>query len=215
MERIMGKFAFGALWISLTLSAFGQQQTPDYDKVEIKLQKLSGNVYMLQGLGGNVVAYAGKDATVLVDCEEVELGPKIEAALKTISDKPVKYVLNTHWHGDHTGGNAYFGKTATIIAHDNVRKKMATEQDRRITNLAISLPLITFSDEITLHMDAGEIHAVHFAHGHSDGDSVVFYPEANVVQMGDDFTNFVPPHYPAIDTDNDGTGGPQGAIAAA
>jgi cyclase len=101
------------------------------------------------------------------------------------------------------------------IAHDNVRKKMQTEHDRRITNLAVSLPTITFSDQFTLHMSGEEIHAVHFAHGHSDGDSVVFYPEANVVQMGDDFTNFAPPHYPAIDTDNDGSGGPQGAIAAA
>jgi cyclase len=127
----------------------------------------------------------------------------------------VKYVLNTHWHGDHTGGNAYFGKSAIIIAQDNVRKKMETETDRRITNLLLSLPVITFSDQLTLHLNGGELHAIHFAHGHTDGDSLVLFSQTNVVHMGDLFTNFDPPHFPAVDTENDGSGGPQGEIAAA
>ena len=133
------------------------------------------------------------------------MGPKLEAAVKSISDKPVKYVLNTHWHGDHTGGNAYFGKTAVIIGQDNMRMKMAVEHDPRITDLAVSLPAITFSDQFTLHMKSGDIHAIHFEHGHTDGDAVVFFPQDNVVLTGDNFTNFNPPHFPAIDTDNDGT----------
>jgi cyclase len=195
-------------------SDFAQERQIDWDKVQVKVQKVSGNVYLLQGLGGNIGAFVSDDGVALVDCEELQLGPKIESALKTISDKPVKYVLNTHWHGDHTGGNAYFGKTAVIIAQDNMRKKMAAEHDPRITDLPVSLPAITFSDQLTLHMKNGGIHAVHFEHGHTDGDAVIFFPQDNVVLTGDNFTNFNPPHFPAIDTDNDGSGGPQGAIAA-
>jgi glyoxylase-like metal-dependent hydrolase (beta-lactamase superfamily II) len=195
------------------ISGFAQERQIDWDKVQVKVQKISANVYLLQGLGGNIGAIVSDDGVALIDCEELQMGPKIEAALKAISDKPVKYVLNTHWHGDHTGGNAYFGKTATIIAQDNMRKKMAAEHDPRITDLPVSLPAITFSDQLTLHMKSGEIHAVHFEHGHTDGDAVVFFPMDNVVLTGDNFTNFNPPHFPAIDTDNDGSGGPQGAIA--
>src|SRR5580704_2667039 len=196
------------------------QQAPDLSKVQVKVQKLADNVYVLQSSGaqagmGNIGVFTGDDGIVLVDSQLVELGPKIEAALKTVSDKPVKYVLNTHWHGDHTGGNAYFGKSAIIIAQDNVRKKMETETDRRITNLLLSLPVITFSDQLTLHLNGGELHAIHFAHGHTDGDSLVLFSQTNVVHMGDLFTNFDPPHFPAVDTENDGSGGPQGEIAAA
>ena len=196
-----------------------QQQPPDLSKVQVKVTQLAKNVYVLQSSGaqagmGNIGAFVGDDGIVLVDSQLVELGPKIEAALKTVSDKPVKYVLNTHWHGDHTGGNAYFGKTAITIAQDNVRKTMQTVPDRRITNLAVSLPVITFTDELTLHLNGGEVHAIHFARGHTDGDCAVFFPGTNVVHLGDLFTNFNPPHYPALNADNDATGGPQGEIAA-
>jgi glyoxylase-like metal-dependent hydrolase (beta-lactamase superfamily II) len=213
----MRKFRLGFLLLSLFLafSGFAQEQRVDWDKIQVKVQKVSGNVYLLQGLGGNIGAFVSDEGVALIDCEEVQLGPRIEAALKTLSDKPVKYVMNTHWHGDHTGGNAYFGKTAVIIAHYNVRRKMAASHDPRITNLAVSLPAITFFDQLTLHMMSGEIHAVHFEHGHTDGDAVIFFPQANVVMTGDNFTNFDPPHFPPIDADNDGSGGPQGSIAVA
>lgn len=196
-----------------------QQQPPDLSKVQVKVQKLADNIYLLQSSGaqagmGNIAAFVGDDGILLVDSQLVELGPKIEAALKTVSDKPVKYVLNTHWHGDHTGGNAYFGKTAIIIAQDNVRKTMQTVADRRITNLAVSLPVITFANELTLHLNGGEVHAIHFARGHTDGDCAVFFSQTNVVHLGDLFTNFNPPHYPALNSDNDASGGPQGEIAA-
>src|SRR5579863_8585347 len=97
------------------IPVFAQEQRIDWDKAQVKVQKLSANVYLLHGVGGNVGAFVSDDGLVLIDCEELQMGPKIEAALKAVSDKPVKYVLNTHWHGDHTGGNAYFGKTAIII----------------------------------------------------------------------------------------------------
>lgn len=193
-----------------------QQPQPDWDKVQIKLQKLDDHVYLVQGFGGNIGAYVGDDGIVLIDAEQVQLGPKIEAALKTVSAAPVKYVLNTHWHGDHTGGNAYFGKTAVIIAQDDVRKTMQTEPDRlgRITNLAVSLPVLTFSDQFTLHMQGGDIHAIAFHKGHTSSDTVVFLPGGKVVHTGDVFTNFVPANFPAVDFENDGSGGVQGIRAA-
>lgn len=169
---------------------------------------------MLQGIGSNVTAFVGDDGIVLIDCSVKQLAPKMEAALKTLSDKPIKFALNTHFHGDHTGGNAYFGKTVTLIGQDNMRKKMQSERDPRITDLPVSLPVITFSDQLTLHMTGGEIQATHFAQGHTDGDVIVVFPQVNVVEIGDNLTNFAPPHFPAIDADNDGSGGPKGSIAA-
>ena len=195
------------------------QQAPDFSKVQVKVQKLADNVYVLQSSGvqagmGNIGVFAGNDGIVLVDSQLVELGPKIDATLKTISDKPVKYVINTHWHGDHTGGNAYWGKTAVLIAQDNVPKTMQNEPDRRITDLPVSLPTVTFGNEFALRINGGEVRAMYFGRAHTDGDVVVFFPGGSVVHMGDVFTNFDPPHFPAIDNDNDGTGGPEGEIAA-
>lgn len=215
-------FCVPALILAIAAAGFAQQpqqQAPDLSKVQVKVQKLADNVYVLQSSGvqagmGNIGVFAGDDGIVLVDSQLVELGPKIEAALKTVSDKPVKYVLNTHWHGDHTGGNAYFGKTAVLIAQDNVPKTMQKEPDRRITNLPVSLPAITFSNQFALRINGGELRAMYFGRAHTDGDVVVFFPGNTAVHMGDIFTNFDPPHFPALDNDNDGTGGPEGAVAA-
>ena len=110
-----------SLFLFSTLQLFGQQ---DFSKVEIKVQKVSGTVYMLEGAGGNIGASVGDDGIVVVDDEFLPLADKIEAALKGITDKPVKFVLNTHWHGDHTGGNPHFGEKAPIIAQENVRKRL-------------------------------------------------------------------------------------------
>src|SRR5215469_2832478 len=148
------------------------QPNLDFSKVQVKVEKLADNVYVLQSSGvqagmGNIGVFAGSDGIVLVDSQLVELGPKIEAALKTISDKPVKYVMNTHWHGDHTGGNAYWGKTALLIAQENVPKTMQKEPDRRITDLPVSLPNITFSHELALHINGGELRALYFGRAHT------------------------------------------------
>jgi len=219
----MRKLALAFLFlVSGTLAAPAQQlpqQAPDFSKVQVKAQKLAENVFVLQSSGvnagmGNIGVFAGNDGVVLVDSQLVELGPKIDSTLKTISDKPVKYVLNTHWHGDHTGGNAYWGKTAVLIAQDNVPKGMQKEPDRRITDLAVSVPSVTFSNQFALHINGGEVRAMYFGRAHTDGDSVVFFPGASVIHMGDIFTNFDHPHFPALDSDNDGSGGPEGEIAA-
>jgi len=188
------------------------QQT-DWSKVEIKVQKVSGTVYMLEGSGGNIGASVGEDGIVIVDDEYLPLADKIEAALKGITDKPLKFVINTHWHGDHTGGNPHFGEKVPIIAQENARKRLAEGGKTRFAEVKpapkVALPVITFEDNVTVHLNGEDIRAIHFPHGHTDGDSVIFFPQANVVHMGDDFFNGG--MFPFIDIDSGGS--VQGMIA--
>jgi len=214
------------LFLSLSggMTARAQQRLPDASQVEIKTQKLTPNVYMLQfvgpkpGLaGGNVGVFVADDGLVLVDTGYGFMAPKLEEALKQISDKPVKYVLNTHWHGDHAGADAYFGKTAAIVEQDVTGRKMeaGSASGSNVAFVGPIHPSITFSDNLTLYFDDQVIRAIHFAHGHTGGDCVFFYPGAKVVQMGDDFVYPENPAFIPIDMDRDGSGGVQGAIAAA
>jgi glyoxylase-like metal-dependent hydrolase (beta-lactamase superfamily II) len=223
MEKVMRKISIVVVVMSLlALSARGQQPQPDWSKVQIEIKKLTANVYMLRfsngtpaNVSGNVGAFVGDEGTVIVDDGYAPVAPKLEAALKTISDKPVKYVFNTHWHGDHSAGNEYFGKFAVVIGHDNVWK-MKEKGGKLFAPTPVSdRPSITFSDRLTLHINGADIQAIHFPHGHTDTDSVIFFPQGEVVQMGDDFTVWNPPHFPAIDMDRDESGGVQGQIAAA
>src|SRR5216683_5662977 len=185
--------------ISLLLSGMSlvAQQQPDYSKVEIKVQKVSGSVYMLEGMGGNIGASVGDDGIVVIDDEFLPLADKIEAALKSITDKPVKFVINTHWHGDHTGGNPHFGEKAPIIAQENVRKRLSTGGQTRFGTTPpapkVALPVITFEENVTVHLNGEDIKAIHFPNGHTDGDSVIFFPQSKVVHMGDLFFNKVIP----------------------
>jgi glyoxylase-like metal-dependent hydrolase (beta-lactamase superfamily II) len=179
----------------------------DFSKVEIKVQKVSGTVYMLEGAGGNIGASVGGDGIVVVDDEFLPLAEKIEAALKGITDKPVKFVLNTHWHGDHTGGNPHFGEKAPIIAQENVRKRLATGGKTRFGEVQpapkAALPVITFEDKVSVHLNGEDIRAIHIPAGHTDGDSVIFFPQSNVVHMGDDFFNGG--MFPFIDLESGGS----------
>lgn len=205
-------------------SLVAAQRNVDWDKVQIKTQKLDENVYLLQFLGpdgpsgnvgGNVGALVSDDGIAIVDCGYAPAAPKLEAALKAISNKPIKYVMNTHWHGDHSGANIYFGKFAVIIAQDNARKKMEKGGGAFGPSPAVALPAITFSDRLTLRTSAGDIVGMHFEHGHTDTDAIYIFPGAKVVQTGDDFVNWPVPGFPAIQMDNDGSGGVDGQIAAA
>lgn len=188
-------------------------QQPDISKVEIKVQKVAGTVYMLEGLGGNIGASVGDDGIVIVDDEFLPLADKIESALKGITDKPVRFVLNTHWHGDHTGGNPHFGEKAPIIAQENVRTRLASGGTGRFGTTPpapkTALPVITFEDKVSVHLNGEDIRAIHFPHGHTDGDSVIFFTQSNVVHMGDDFFNGG--MFPYIDLDSGGS--VQGMIA--
>jgi len=217
----MRKFGFLFAVLFLALPVFGQRNV-DWSQVQVKVQKLTDNVYDLSfsngtgaNVGGHVGAFVGDEGIAIVDAGYAPAAPKLEAALKTISDKPVKYLLNTHYHGDHSEGNVYFGKTAIIIAHDNARKKKEAGSKSFAPSPAISLPVITFTDRLTLHINGAEIHAIHFAHGHTDGDSIYIFPQGKVVQTGDDFVNWEQPGFPAIDMDGDGSGGVQGQIDVA
>jgi cyclase len=177
----------------------------DFSKVEIKATKVAGNVYMLEGSGGNIGVCAGDDGIVIVDDQYAPLANKIKEALKGISDKPLKFVINTHFHGDHTGGNPEFGTEATIIAHENVRKRLqegGPPPGGAKPASKEALPIVTFNDHTTVHVNGEDIRAVHFPHGHTDGDSVIFFTQANVVHMGDDFVTY---GFPYVDVKSGGS----------
>jgi len=206
--------AVGLAGVAVTARA--QQQ--DYSKVEIKVTKVSGNVYFLEGAGGNIAASVGDDGIVIVDDQFAPLAEKIRAALKGITDKPLRFIINTHYHFDHTGGNLPF-HDATIIAHDNVRKRLAQanvvgnggsamKMDQP-ANPPEALPVITFAHDVTLHVNGEDIRALHAPSGHTDGDSIVFFPKSNVVHFGDDFVRY---GFPFIDIN--GGGSSKGMIAA-
>jgi cyclase len=193
------------LLISAVLSTTALAQQQDFSKVEIKVAKIAGNVYLLQGAGGNIAASIGDDGIVIVDDQFAPLADKIRAALRGVTDKPLRFIINTHYHFDHTGGNVPLHKEATIIAHDNVRKRLASgsvlgnggalRMDQP-ADPAEALPVITFQHDVTVHLNGEDIRALHTPHGHTDGDSVVFFPQSNVVHMGD---NFVTYGFPFID----------------
>jgi len=202
-----------AAWVFLLAAsaAFAQQQ--DFSKVQVKVTKVAGSVYMLEGAGGNIGVSVGDDGIVIVDDQFAPLADRIQAALKGITDKPVRFIINTHWHFDHTGGNGYFGKQGTIIAQDNVRERLAA--GGKILGMEVKpasraeLPIITFNDRLTVHANGEDIRAIHFPHGHTDGDSVIFFPRSNVVHMGDDFVTY---GFPFIDLESGGS--VRGMIAA-
>lgn len=180
----------------------------DFSKVEIKATKINGNVYMLEGSGGNIGVSVGEDGILIVDDQFAPLAEKIRAALKTLGEGKLKFILNTHWHGDHTGGNAQFGKDAPIIAHDNVRKRLSTEQRSEFFKNTTpaspkeALPVITFDQSLSVHFNGEEIKVIHFPHGHTDGDSVIFFTTSNVVHMGDDFFSG---RFPFVDLESGGS----------
>ncbi|HEV7744120.1 MAG TPA: MBL fold metallo-hydrolase [Pyrinomonadaceae bacterium] len=179
----------------------------DFSKVEIKVIKVAGSVYMLQGAGGNIGVSVGPDGFFLVDDQYAELADKIKAALKTLGDGKVKYIVNTHYHLDHVGNNAAFGPEVTIIAHPNCRKRLETDQVSKFFNQTFkalpkeALPNLTYEQTISVFFNGEEIKIVHFANSHTDGDSVVFFPGSNVVHMGDNFFN---PRFPIVDIEGGG-----------
>jgi glyoxylase-like metal-dependent hydrolase (beta-lactamase superfamily II) len=189
----------------------------NYDTVQVHTTALAKGVYMLAGAGGNMGLAVGEDAVFLVDDEFAPLTPKIRAAIAALSPKPVRFVLNTHWHFDHTGGNKDHGDAgALIVAHDNVRKRMSTDQFidalKRAEPAAPkgALPVVTFNDSITFHINGDDVLAFHVAPAHTDGDAIVVFKGANVVHMGDVFLSA---GFPFVDLSSGGS--VHGFIAAA
>jgi len=201
----------------LLLTAAAPTVAQDFNQVQVESQKIAEGVYMLAGAGGNIGVSVGEDGVILIDDQFAPLTDKVKAAVAKISDKPVRFVLNTHWHRDHTGGNEKMGNAgALIVAHDNVRERMSVEQLIEAFGTRVppspegALPVVTFNDTVTFHYNGEEIHAFHVTSAHTDGDSIVHFRKANVLHMGDAFFNG---NYPFIDVS---TGGSiDGMIAAA
>ncbi len=203
-------FAF----VALVPCAFAQQ---NFDNVQIEVIDVAEGVYMLLGSGGNIGVSAGDDGVFVIDDQFAPLTEKILAAIATVSDKPVRFVVNTHWHFDHTGGNENMGAAgAILVAHENVRKRMSVEQFMKAFDRTVpasppgALPVITFTDAITFHWNGDDLHVFHVDPAHTDGDAIIHFKEANAVHMGDTYFSGM---YPFIDV---GSGGSiDGMIAAA
>jgi cyclase len=182
----------------------------DWEKIDIKAEQVTENIYMLTGSGGNIGVCIGDDGAFIIDSQYAELTEKILAAVDelTMSNKDIKIVANTHWHGDHTGGNENLSATeAEIVAHENVRKRMSTKQNRgngRVVDPASidALPNITFKEDITLHINDEDVLLFHVHNAHTDGDAIVYFSKSNVIHMGDTFFNG---RFPFIDLYSDGS----------
>jgi glyoxylase-like metal-dependent hydrolase (beta-lactamase superfamily II) len=201
------KKKISATILGLSLSSIALAQ--DFSGVEIRAEKLSDSVYVLFGAGGNMGMSVGDDGVFLIDDQFAPLTDKIKKAINKISDEPIRFVVNTHFHFDHSGGNENLGKEgAVIVAHKNVRKRMAKDQFVKAFNAktpaqpAIALPVVTFTEGVSLHLNGDEAVISHVEHAHTDSDSLIYFKSANVIHMGDTFTNGP---YPFIDVDNGGT----------
>ncbi|MEM8486925.1 MAG: MBL fold metallo-hydrolase [Bacteroidota bacterium] len=178
----------------------------NFDAIEIEATQVADNIYMLTGSGGNIGVIIGEDGTFIIDDQFAPLTEKITAKIAELTDKPVEFVMNTHWHGDHTGGNENFGKAgALIVAHDNVRERMHARQlEEAIENADASaaLPVVTFARDVTFHINGETVHAFHVEEAHTDGDAIIHFKNANVMHLGD---TFFAGRFPYIDLDSGGT----------
>ena len=198
-----------AIVLAAALVALVRSQTQDFSQVQIRTEKLADGLFMLEGAGGNIGVSAGPDGAFLIDDQYAPLTDKILAAVKAITPQPVRFVVNTHWHFDHTGGNENLGKAGVlIVAHDNVRRRMSTDQfiqalNRKVpASPQVALPVITFAADVTFHLNGDEIRAFHVPPAHTDGDSIVHFRKANALHMGDLFFNG---GYPFIDLSSGGS----------
>ncbi|MEX2109257.1 MAG: MBL fold metallo-hydrolase [Gemmatimonadaceae bacterium] len=203
--------------LSLLLPPALTGQEPDASQVTVKIVPVTLGIYMLEGLGGNIGLSVGKDDAFIIDDQYAPMTPKIKAAIATLTPKPVRFVVNTHWHGDHTGGNeAMAGSGSIIVAHENVRRAMSKEQFLEAFNSRVpasptaALPVITFSDTISFYVNDDTVRTFHVRDAHTDGDAIIVFRKANVVHMGDTFFNGM---YPFIDVSTRGS--LAGMIAAA
>ena len=204
---------FALATVAVPASALAQN---DFSTVEIKAQELAPGVAVLFGAGGNIGVSYGEDGTVLIDDQFAPLTGKIQSAVASLGAQPVKFLINTHWHFDHSGGNENLGKAGAIImAHDNVRVRMAagaTVAGNVVPPAAkVALPVITYAEGLKLHLNGEEVRVIHMPAGHTDGDSIIHWTKSNVIHMGDLFMLQI--SFPFVDV---GSGGDvRGFVAAA
>jgi glyoxylase-like metal-dependent hydrolase (beta-lactamase superfamily II) len=186
-----------------------EARAQDWDAVEIAAQQVAPGVYMLEGRGGNLGVSVGEDGVFLIDDQYAPLTEKIVAAIREISDAPIRFVINTHWHGDHTGGNENLGEAGTlVVAHDNVRRRMSVDQFIAGLDLQVeaspeaALPVVTFSEAVTFHLNGDELYVFHVEHAHTDGDALIHFRGANVLHAGD---IYFAGGYPFIDVSSGGS----------
>ena len=197
------------LFLAILMALSAQASwTQDFSGVEITTTQLANGLYMMEGAGGNLAVSVGEDGVFLVYDQYAPLSGKIMTAISELTDSEVEFLVNTHWHGDHTGGNEAFGNAgAIIVAHDNTRVRMTEEQLRQIFNTSYpprpedALPIVTFDDEMTFHWNGETIRAFHVDPAHTDGDVILYFENADVFHMGDVFFNTF---YPFIDVDSNG-----------
>lgn len=199
-------YAFATLLAVVPASPVAAQD--DFAGVEIRTESVAPGVAVLFGAGGNIGVSHGEDGTILIDDQFAPLSAKIEAAVAALGAGPVRYVVDTHWHYDHTGGNEHFGRTgATIFAHENVRVRLASGGTAAGTTIAPApakaLPVVTFGQGIEFHLNGDTIRVMFSGGGHTDGDSIVMWKEKNVVHLGDLYFNI--PGYPFIDLESGGS----------
>lgn len=208
---------FASICIAILAGALRQAGAQEnLDDVSIETVKVADGIYMLIGWGGNIGLCVGEDGAFLVDDQVAPLTKRIRAAIAALTDDDVRFLINTHWHFDHTGGNENMGEAgALIIAHENVRKRMSVDQFMRALDLMVpaspesALPVITFTEAVTFHWNREEIQVFHVEHAHTDGDAIAYFTKANVVHMGDVYFNG---RYPFIDVESGG--GVNGVIDA-
>nr|WP_321234375.1 MBL fold metallo-hydrolase [uncultured Psychroserpens sp.] len=190
--------------IFIAFLSFGTIANAQFDKVKIETVNISDHVYMLKGAGGNIGVSVGDDGVFVIDDQFAPLSEKIHTAIKALSDKDIKFLVNTHYHGDHTGGNENMQKLgATIIAHDNVRQRLETTPKRDGSMQPKgALPIITFNDELSLHINGEEVDVFHVDHAHTDGDALLYFTKSNVLHTGDTYFNG---RYPYIDLKSGGS----------
>ena len=202
----MRRGLFFSVLMFVCFAAGAARAQGDLSRVQIKATPIAGNIYMLEGAGGNIGVSAGADGILIVDDQFAPLADKIRAALKELNPGQLRFVLNTHYHGDHTGGNAVFGKESTIIAHDNVRRRLASELTLLGNKVPPApkeaLPVVTFNQSVSIHFNGEEIRVRHFPQGHTDGDSIIFFTGSNVVHLGD---HFFAGRFPFVDLDHGGS----------
>lgn len=198
-----------ALFLLLTFAlttVLAHSKHEDKQDITVKTIKITDKIYMLQGQGGNIGVSVGTDGILMIDDDYAQVSPKIAEALKSLSSEKLRFIFNTHWHGDHTQGNNFFGKDSLILAHKNVRQRLATEvmfRGSKFTPYPVfALPTITYEESLSIHFNDDEIKAIYYPNAHTDGDSVIFFTKANVVHLGD---QFFAGRFPFVDAESGGS----------